>query len=47
MGIVVIIGVVVAVALVLAVIYAALIRQTRRERTDQGAHRAGPGRTSL
>jgi predicted RND superfamily exporter protein len=47
MGIVVIIGVVVAVALVLAVIYAVLIRQTRRERTDQGAHRAGPGRTSL
>jgi hypothetical protein len=47
MGIVVIVGVVIAVALVLAVVYSLLIRQTRRERTDQGAHRPGPGRTSL
>jgi predicted RND superfamily exporter protein len=47
MGILVIIGVVIAVVLVLAVVYSALIRQTRRERTDHGAHRAGPGRTSL
>ena len=45
-GIAVIVGAVVLLAIVLAVIYSFLIRQTRRERTVQGTHRAGPGRES-
>ncbi len=44
-GILVIVGTVILAALVLAGIYFLLIRRTRRERTSQGAHRAGPGRS--
>ena len=45
-GILVIVGAVVLLAIVLAVIYSFVIRRTRRERTVQGIHRAGPGRES-
>ncbi len=45
-GVGVIIGTVVLVAIILALVYLFLLRRTRRERTAQGTHRAGPGRTS-
>jgi protein-S-isoprenylcysteine O-methyltransferase Ste14 len=45
-GIAVIVGSLVGLVVVLAVVYTFLIRRTRRERTAQGTHRAGPGRSS-
>jgi hypothetical protein len=45
-GVLIIVGSVIALAVVLAAVYVLLIRRTRRERTAQGTHRAGPGRSS-
>jgi protein-S-isoprenylcysteine O-methyltransferase Ste14 len=41
-----IVGSVIALGIVLAVVYTFVVRRTRRERTVQGTHRAGPGRSS-
>jgi hypothetical protein len=46
MGIAIIIGTLVVLAIAIAVVYSVLIGRTRRERTSHGAHRAGPGRSS-
>jgi hypothetical protein len=45
-GVLIIVGSVIVLAALLAAVYALLIRRTRRERTAQGTHRAGPGRSS-
>jgi hypothetical protein len=44
-GALLIVAAVVVVALGIALVYAVLVRGTKRERTSRGTHRAGPGRS--